>query len=178
MVRPNGPPHFEKGGLVPVGQQHPRPLDPARRFRPRADNRAQRRQIEATGPCRDCKDRSGHIHSLLMILAPLIVAKGQTDQAAPATKWVAGILSAADRRILTAEDVARIESYEGDGRVLHDMMRTILPLPRAIWYEATSIADRGMQIVHGYAIAPAPGGGSIMSEVRVLVGFLDLNTSL
>src|SRR5580700_5184383 len=30
-----------------------RPLDPARRFRSRADNRAQRRQIGATGPCRD-----------------------------------------------------------------------------------------------------------------------------
>jgi hypothetical protein len=103
----------------------------------------------------------------LMILAPLIVAKGQTDQAAPATKWVAGILSAADRRILTAEDVARIESYEGDGRVLHDMMRTILPLPRAIWYEATTIADRGMQIVCGYAIAPAPGGLDIATALYV-----------
>src|SRR4029077_10701852 len=45
MVRPHGPPHLEKGGLVPVGQQHPRPLDPARRFRSRADNRAQRRQL-------------------------------------------------------------------------------------------------------------------------------------
>jgi hypothetical protein len=30
---------------VPVGQQHPRPLDPARRFRSRAGNRAQRRQL-------------------------------------------------------------------------------------------------------------------------------------
>jgi hypothetical protein len=80
-----------------------------------------------------------------MILAPLIVAKGRTDQAAPAAKWLAGILSAADRRILTTEDIARIESYDGDGRVLHDILPTILPLPRAIWYEATAIADRGMQ---------------------------------
>jgi hypothetical protein len=30
---------------LPVGQQHPRSLDPARRFRSRAGNRAQRRQI-------------------------------------------------------------------------------------------------------------------------------------
>jgi hypothetical protein len=45
MVRPHGPPHCEKGRLVPISQQHSRALDPARRFSPRAGNRAQRRQI-------------------------------------------------------------------------------------------------------------------------------------
>ena len=47
------------------------------------------------------------------------------------------------------------------------MIRTILPLPRAIWYEATTIADRGMQIVCGYAIAPAPGGLDIATALYV-----------
>ena len=45
MVRAHGPPHLKKGWLVPVGQQHPRSLDPARRFASRAGNRAQSRQI-------------------------------------------------------------------------------------------------------------------------------------
>src|SRR5271165_2213824 len=35
----------EKGWLVPVGQQHSRSLDPARRFASRTGNRAQSRQI-------------------------------------------------------------------------------------------------------------------------------------
>jgi len=45
MVRAHGPPHRKKRRVFPVGQQHPRSLDPARRFRSRAGNRAQRRQI-------------------------------------------------------------------------------------------------------------------------------------
>jgi hypothetical protein len=35
-------------GVFPIGQQHPRPLDPARRLRSRAGNRAQCRQILLT----------------------------------------------------------------------------------------------------------------------------------
>ena len=45
MVRAHRPPHRKKRRVVPVGQQHPRPLHPARRFRSRAGNRAQRCQI-------------------------------------------------------------------------------------------------------------------------------------
>jgi len=37
--------HRKKRCVFPVGQQHPRSLDPARRFRSRAGNHAQRRQI-------------------------------------------------------------------------------------------------------------------------------------
>ena len=32
VVRAHGPSHLKKGWLVPIGQQHPRPLDPTRRF--------------------------------------------------------------------------------------------------------------------------------------------------
>src|SRR5271166_1155380 len=32
MVRADRPSHLKKGWLVPVDQQHPRPLDPARRL--------------------------------------------------------------------------------------------------------------------------------------------------
>jgi hypothetical protein len=45
MVRTHGPPHRKKRRVFPVGQQNPRSLDPARRFRSRAGNRAQRCQI-------------------------------------------------------------------------------------------------------------------------------------
>jgi hypothetical protein len=45
MVCTHGPPHRKKRRVYPVGQQHPRSPDPARRFRSRAGDRAQRRQI-------------------------------------------------------------------------------------------------------------------------------------
>ena len=45
MVNPRDPSHLKKGWVFPVSQQHPRPLDPARRLRSRAGYRAQRRQI-------------------------------------------------------------------------------------------------------------------------------------
>jgi hypothetical protein len=45
MMRPHRPPYREKGWLVPISQQYSRLFDPARRFRSRAGNRAQRHQI-------------------------------------------------------------------------------------------------------------------------------------
>ena len=45
MVHPHRASHCKKRRVFPVGQQHPRPLAPARRFRSRAGNRAQRCQI-------------------------------------------------------------------------------------------------------------------------------------
>ena len=41
----HGSPHRKKRCVFPVGQQHPRSVDPARRFASRAGNRAQSRQI-------------------------------------------------------------------------------------------------------------------------------------
>jgi hypothetical protein len=45
MMHAQSLPYRKKRRVFPVGQQHPRPFDPARRFRPRARNRPQRRQI-------------------------------------------------------------------------------------------------------------------------------------
>src|SRR5215470_13139003 len=45
MVHPHALRHRKKGWVLSVRQQHSRPLYPARRFRSRANNRAQRRQI-------------------------------------------------------------------------------------------------------------------------------------
>jgi hypothetical protein len=44
MVRADRPSYLTKGGLVPIGQQHSRSLDPARRFASRTRNRTQSRQ--------------------------------------------------------------------------------------------------------------------------------------
>ena len=45
MMHPHGPSHLENRRVFPVGQQHPRPLDMARRFRSRPSDRTQSRQI-------------------------------------------------------------------------------------------------------------------------------------
>jgi hypothetical protein len=61
MVHSHSPRHRNKRQVFPVGQQHPRPRDPARRFRLRTGNRAQCCQILLTNcqfdrmppPCHD-----------------------------------------------------------------------------------------------------------------------------
>jgi hypothetical protein len=45
MMHPQSATHRKERGVFPVGQHHPRPLDPSRRLGSRAGNRAQRRQI-------------------------------------------------------------------------------------------------------------------------------------
>jgi hypothetical protein len=45
MVHTHSPTHCKKRRVLSVAQQHPRPLDPARRFRARARNRSQRGYI-------------------------------------------------------------------------------------------------------------------------------------
>jgi len=45
MMHPQSATHRKERGVFPVGQQHPRPLDPARRLRSRAGYRNQLRQI-------------------------------------------------------------------------------------------------------------------------------------
>jgi hypothetical protein len=45
MVHPNGTPDRKKRRIIPIGQQYPRPLYAARRFRARAANRFQRRYV-------------------------------------------------------------------------------------------------------------------------------------
>ena len=65
MVHSQSLSHRKEGRVFPVGQQYPRPLDPARRFRPRARNRAQRRHILLANcqfdrlppPCHDLNPR-------------------------------------------------------------------------------------------------------------------------
>jgi len=59
MVHTHSPTHCKKRRVLSVAQQHPRPLDPARWFRPRARNRRQcsylliaQRQFECLPPSR------------------------------------------------------------------------------------------------------------------------------
>jgi hypothetical protein len=48
MIHPQSLPHRKKRWIFPVGHQHPRPLELTRRFRSRARNQTQRRQILLT----------------------------------------------------------------------------------------------------------------------------------
>ena len=60
MVHTHSPPHSKKRQVLSVAQQHPRPLDPARRFRARARNRSQRGYILIAQRQFDCLPPSRH----------------------------------------------------------------------------------------------------------------------
>jgi len=62
------------------------------------------------------------------------------------------------RRVLTAEDLARIDSYAGGARDLHELLAAVLPLDRPRWYEATVTAQRGTVMTLGYLAVPADDG--------------------
>src|SRR6478672_11360089 len=60
MVHTHSPPHRKKRRVLSVAQQHPRPLDTARRFRARARNRSQRGYILIAQRQFDCLPPSRH----------------------------------------------------------------------------------------------------------------------
>lgn len=62
------------------------------------------------------------------------------------------------RRVLTAEDLARIDSYAGGARDLHELLAAVLPLDRPRWYEVTITARRGTVMTLGYLAEPADDG--------------------
>lgn len=62
------------------------------------------------------------------------------------------------RRVLTAEDLARIDAYAGGGVELHELLPAVLPLPVAHWYETTVTAQRGTVMTLGYLAEPHPDG--------------------
>lgn len=62
------------------------------------------------------------------------------------------------RRVLTAEDLARIDSYAGGARELHELLPAVLPLPVAHWYESTVTAQHGTVMTLGYLAEPHAEG--------------------
>ena len=83
MVRVHSPPHRKKRRVFPVGQQHPRSFDPARRFRSRTGNRSQRRQILLANCQFDRTPQSRHhIKTRFPVKAPrLQAASGKRNPA-------------------------------------------------------------------------------------------------
>lgn len=64
----------------------------------------------------------------------------------------------ADSRILSVEDLARIDAYVGDGRDLHELLPAVLPLRRSRWYETRVVAQHGTPMLMGYlAVATSDG---------------------
>lgn len=65
------------------------------------------------------------------------------------------------RRVLTSEDLARIEGYVGPAGDLHALLPAVLPLLRPCWYEVTVTAQRGTVITLGYLAEPHADGIAI-----------------
>lgn len=83
-------------------------------------------------------------------LAELLLAD-TSDQSAALRAW----LPSARRVRLSAGDLGRIDSYGGHGVDLHAELILVLPLDRAVWYEAEIIARGGSTMRLGYGLTPA-----------------------
>lgn len=62
------------------------------------------------------------------------------------------------RRVLTAEDLARIDAYHGGSRDLHELLPAVLPLAHPHWYETTVTARLGTVMTLGYLAEPDEAG--------------------
>lgn len=80
--------------------------------------------------------------------------------------------SDAVRRILTAEDLARIDSYRGGAVDLHDLLPSVLPLTAPRYYETTVTAQHGTMITMGYYAAPHLDGLAIAFAASALGGVM------
>lgn len=90
-----------------------------------------------------------------MTLAERITALAATTDA---VQWMASVLPSARTRLLSTQDLARIDGYIGPAADLHEMLRAILPLHATVWYETTVTAQHGTVITMGYLAAPADDG--------------------
>ena len=84
----------------------------------------------------------------------LCAAAGE-DVPAP-LRWLAEWLPSAKRVTLGPDDLARIDAYRGGPHDLHQLVSTVLPLERPIWYETAITAQGGTEMVMGYGVLPAP----------------------
>ena len=62
------------------------------------------------------------------------------------------------RRVLTPEDLARIDAYHGGATDLHDLLPAVLPLATPRWYETTLTAQHGTVMTLGYLAEPDEAG--------------------
>jgi hypothetical protein len=91
-------------------------------------------------------------------VADMLVSMGAPDRTAPpAVRWLAGWLPNAEHRLLDREDLERIDAYDTT-RDPHDLLASVLPLTRPVWFEATLVPDSGTLVTAGYGAVPASEG--------------------
>lgn len=106
------------------------------------------------------------------MLATLLLREADRPDAPDSLRAIATWLPRAVRRALSADDLARIDAYAGDGEALHDMLPAVLPLSAPVWLEASITAQRGTRMVLGYGATPAGPG-----EIDVWFAATDLSAS-
>src|SRR6516164_7196088 len=80
---------------------------------------------------------------MVQTVADIIIDMGKHGRGASASlRWLADWLPHADHRTLDENDLARINAYAGDANQLQELLGTIAPLTRPVWFEAAVIADR------------------------------------
>jgi hypothetical protein len=55
-------------------------------------------------------------------------------------------------------DLARINAYAGDANQLQELLATIAPLVRPVWFEAAVIGEHGTEMILGCGAVPGPDG--------------------
>jgi hypothetical protein len=91
------------------------------------------------------------------MLSEIIIKLGAPSQNA-SLRWLSDWLPDANRVTLTRDALTRINAYRGDAQTLHELLATVVPLDRPIWYETTVSAQGGAEMVLGYGAVPAPDG--------------------
>ena len=96
---------------------------------------------------------------MVQTVADIIIDMGAAGRGAPSSlRWLADWLPDADRRMLDENDLARINAYAGDANQLQELLGTIAPLTRPVWFEAAVIAEHGTEMVLGCGAVPGPNG--------------------
>lgn len=75
-----------------------------------------------------------------------------------ALTWMATYLPDAERRLLSPDDLARMDAYRGGAGDLHDLLPAVTPFDRARWWETALVAQHGTPMTLGYLAVPAPQG--------------------
>jgi hypothetical protein len=99
-----------------------------------------------------------------MRLSDILIDMGAPGNGASASlRWLADWLPDAECRQLSKEDIARIDAYAGGAGELHELLTTVLPLARPMWFESMAITH-GIETIAGYGAVP-------MGDDRIEIGW-------
>lgn len=93
-----------------------------------------------------------------MSVADMLVSMGAPGRnAVPAVQWLAGWLPSAEQRLLDRDDLERIDAYD-PALAPHELLASVPPRARPVWFEATVIVESGTLVTAGYGAVPASDG--------------------